>query len=388
MKYLFTFLFVASFLTAYNQALRDISYVYEYNPAEPFSFNMKTARESGQWTVYYTLTVRDTSLRAEDFVIQWETRGSIADKEGKSFSLAGGVEANKSTTEVSGSANLAISAEPVILVARVIQTSIKRAWLFYEMLEPNLPVDGHVMVNGSVLMDPYIKTGDRLVLQGSQPRVVSFYNDMFPPALPPFAEAQAQVSRGMKTDSTFFVNGGESVNFSKTGLYLIQKDTNATEGIALRVEEDYPKLARIPSLAGPLVYICTKQEYDRLRLAKNDKKAFDRIILSITNDTERARKLMRTFFRRVEVANQYFTSYKEGWKSDRGMIFIVFGMPEKVLRFNDREVWTYDNDVYKVTFNFTKSSSIFDPENYVLIRDKKYRDTWYEVIDLWRNARF
>jgi hypothetical protein len=24
----------------------------------------------------------------------------------------------------------------------------------------------------------------------------------------------------------------------------------------------------------------------------------------------------------------------------------------------------------------------------VLIREKKYQTTWYEVIDLWRNARF
>jgi hypothetical protein len=97
---------------------------------------------------------------------------------------------------------------------------------------------------------------------------------------------------------------------------------------------------------------------------------------------------MRSYFKRVELANQFFTSYKEGWKTDRGMIYIVFGLPDEVFKFNDREVWTYNADEYKATFNFSKSSSVFDPDNYVLIREKKYQQTWYEVIDLWRNARF
>ena len=97
---------------------------------------------------------------------------------------------------------------------------------------------------------------------------------------------------------------------------------------------------------------------------------------------------MRSYFRRVELANYYFTSYKEGWKTDRGMIYIIFGLPDEVFKFSDREVWNYNNASYKVTFNFAKSPTIFGPDNFVLIRQKKYQTTWYEVIDLWRNARF
>jgi hypothetical protein len=58
------------------------------------------------------------------------------------------------------------------------------------------------------------------------------------------------------------------------------------------------------------------------------------------------------------------------------------------MRYSDREVWNYKNASYKITFNFAKSPTIFGPDNFVLIRQKKYQDTWYEVIDLWRNARF
>jgi GWxTD domain-containing protein len=136
-----------------------------------------------------------------------------------------------------------------------------------------------------------------------------------------------------------------------------------------------------------LIYVCTKQEFDRVKLAKGDKKAFDKVILSITGDVGRAKTFLRSYFKRVESANQLFTSYKEGWKTDRGMIYIIFGMPDEVYAFTDREVWTYKKQ-FDISFNFTKSSTIFDPDNYVLIRDKKYTEKWYEVIDLWRNARF
>ena len=125
-----------------------------------------------------------------------------------------------------------------------------------------------------------------------------------------------------------------------------------------------------------------------MKAAKGDKKAFDRVILSVTGNTERAKNLMRNYFKRVEWANYYFTSYKEGWKTDRGMIYILFGLPEEVYKFSDREVWNYKSPSLKVTFNFVKSSTLFDPDNYVLIREKKFQETWYEKVDLWRNARF
>jgi hypothetical protein len=111
-------------------------------------------------------------------------------------------------------------------------------------------------------------------------------------------------------------------------------------------------------------------------------------VLSVTGDKERAKDLMKSYFRRVELANRYFTSYKEGWKTDRGMIYIIFGLPDEVYQFTDREVWNYKNSSYKISFDFVQSSTVFDPDNYVLIRQKKFQETWYEVIDLWRNARF
>jgi GWxTD domain-containing protein len=287
-----------------------------------------------------------------------------------------------------GSAVIALTTAPKILVAKIIDINQKRAWLYYKTLEPNYPVNNYALIDNRAMTKPYKSLNQNFVLAGNERWVLSYYEDIFPPASPAFAETQARVSKTMKSDSSLIVNGGQEINFPEKGLFLIQKDTNSTEGFSFRSEDDYPRLSKVQSLAEPFIYLCTKQEYDKLVAAKGDKKAFDRTVLNITNDTDRARDLMRTYFKRVEMANQFFTSYKEGWKTDRGMIYIIFGLPSQVLKFNDREVWSYNNDAYKVTFNFSKASSVFDPDNYVLIRDKKYQETWYEVIDLWRSARF
>jgi GWxTD domain-containing protein len=372
-----------------GQALRDINYNYAYNPAEDFSFALKPGRFGNQWMIGFKLQLKDTTMRISDYAITWEKRKTLSEKESVVITETDSASRNYQKSSMSGDLSLSVHAEPEILVARVINKRLRRAWLFYKILEPNYPVTFSIRSrNNNPAVNGYVSVADSLVLANNEPVTVSYYDDNFPASLPPFSEAQGKVSKGMAVDSSFTLPVNARTTFSGRGLYLIQRDTNATEGLAVRAEEDYPKFTKVRSLAGPMVYICTKQEYDRLTNSKTDKKQFDRVILSITNDTERAKKLIRNYFRRVELANQYFTSYKEGWKTDRGMIYIVFGVPDEVYKFQDREVWYYQADLFKANFTFLKSPTLFDPDNYVLIRDNKYQQTWYEVIDLWRSARF
>lgn len=388
MKYLLAIIAFIYGFTAGSQPLRDINYNYVYNSSTAFSFNLRAAKLGNEWSLFYELQLNDSTLQLDDFNVRWETRTGLGDKENTLFPPLENNETFRSKSVFRGIAKFPLTTEAKIIIAKVIQHSTNRAWLYYKILETNHPVDGYITLNNQVYNRQYINLPDKISISGSAPRVISYYNDNFPAALPPFAETQGRVSPGIKSDSTFIVQPGQELSFDHTGLYLVQKDTNTTEGFTFRVEDDYPRLGRIPSLAGPLMYICTRDEINRLTAAKNDKRAFDRIILSITNDTDRARTLIKNYFRRVEMANLNFTSYKEGWKTDRGMIYIIFGIPDEVFKFSDREVWKYDNDRHKITFNFSKSSSIFDPENYVLIRDKNFREVWLETVDLWRSARF
>jgi GWxTD domain-containing protein len=381
MKYAaFTLLFFIA-IAGNAQSLREINYNYQYDSGQPVAFAMKLTRDKEVFTAHYYVDWSDTTHQIN---VSWELRSGFSEKEGIPVPSRA-VEA-RTNSSIAGKLDITASAMLQILVAKVVDETAKRVWIYFSILEPAYPSNAALADRYGTVVQPFVLKGDQIQLVGAASGIFTYYNDNFPSAAPPFSETQARVSKGMEADSVFAATS--PLQFNSTGLYLFQQDTTAAEGLAFRVEDDYPRLAKVQSLAEPLIYVCTKGEFDKIQATQGDKKAFDKVILSITGDADRARTFMRSYFRRVELANHHFTSYKEGWKTDRGMIYIIFGLPDEVFKFSDREVWNYKNASYKITFNFAKSPTIFGPDNFVLIRQKKYQNTWYEVIDLWRNARF
>jgi len=64
------------------------------------------------------------------------------------------------------------------------------------------------------------------------------------------------------------------------------------------------------------------------------------------------------------------------------MTYIIFGPPDDVARTSNSEIWTYKKS--KSRFVFNRSPSIYDPDNFILQRDKRLMETWYYTIDMWR----
>lgn len=385
--FLVLLLALLAFSTIDAQPLRDINYSYEYDVETQQSFIIKPVRQPHGWTIFYELQLSDTTYRISDFSVQWETRADLIDKSG--VPQTSGITILKSSdTKLVGKLELESALTPFVVVAKVLNKTKNQLWLYHKILQPNYSVNGYLQsADGAIIFKPFVSTKQVVTVKGfdaDQRLFVSYYDDEFPSAVPAFSEGQARVSQKIKPDSAFQVMNEQAITFSKKGMYLIQKDTSAVESVAFRAEEDYPKFRKLEDLVGPFVYVCTKEEFHNLRVAGEDKKKFDKGILSITRDVERAKEFMKTYFNRVEAANRYFTSYKQGWKTDRGMIYLVYGAPHSVFKFADREVWSYG----KVDFTFIRSSTLFDPENYVLVRDKKVTDDWYEKVDLLRNSRF
>jgi GWxTD domain-containing protein len=60
-------------------------------------------------------------------------------------------------------------------------------------------------------------------------------------------------------------------------------------------------------------------------------------------------ELMEEYYSRVEYANRNYTSFMEGWRTDRGMVLIRFGPPQNIERHpfdsNNKpyEIWYYYN---------------------------------------------
>lgn len=376
---------------AQSQVLQDINYQYLYDPNQPLSVEFNRVKTTTGWNVFFKVSAKEAVQ--PKFHVSWELRKSSSDKEASpvSDSLVHFTAQSDEGMQITGNVTLDVTADNSILVAKVTDIQEKRAWYYFTDLRADYPVNVYLQnESGEVNFKSYLKEGNRYSIKNkdAQELIVSYYTVSFPAGAPTFSEGMAPVASTIQMDSTLRVNTDSTFAFTNSGMYLIQKDTNDAKGVSFSVYNDYPKYTRIENLADPLVYVCTKNESDKLREAGSEKKVFDRIILSITGDAERARIFMRSYFKRVELANQYFNSFKEGWKTDRGMVYIIYGMPDAVYKFKDREVWNYNNSRVKTSFDFVRSGTLFDPDNYVLIRDKKYKETWYEIVDLWRNARF
>lgn len=216
------------------------------------------------------------------------------------------------------------------------------------------------------------------------------YKHDFKPASPPMSTRQPEGDGKMKIDSVFAVPTNKALKFSGSSLFFVQKDTTSIEGIAFRItSEVYPRFAQVQELINPLVYITTSAEKTKLDEAVNKKKALDEYWLEITQSKDRAIKVISSFYKNIYNANSFFTGYKDGWKTDRGMIYAIFGAPDEVYKTADSEEWYYHNggSISKLSFTFVKVKNIFSDDHYELIRKSNYERYWYRSVELWRKGR-
>jgi hypothetical protein len=91
----------------------------------------------------------------------------------------------------------------------------------------------------------------------------------------------------------------------------------------------------------------------------------------------------------VQLANHFFTSSKEGWKTDRGMIYILFGIPKSIYKSHDQEEWVYsESDVNTfLNFRFERDTNALTNNEFHLVRDERFKQAWNQAIMSWRNGQ-
>ncbi|NOT74613.1 MAG: GWxTD domain-containing protein [Cyclobacteriaceae bacterium] len=379
------FLFVSSLSVAQPVSSVNFNYLYNLQGEPDLQFNPVIKNDS--INLIYTLKTNNPSVTF--YVVQWEKRESYSQRQGGIINTSDTLRLINGKAE--GVFRFAKPEKPWLFVARVTNTASSKSWIFFKQIEAHYPVNGYLEKDGEKQWSSYKSATVRYTLRGSAPGKpvhFSFYKDGFPTPSPPFADKELKMDRFFFPDSTFTVMSGDGVGpFAQEGLYLAQEDTTSTQGFAFLIRRDpYPKYNKLADLKGPLLFVTTREENDKIGEAGEDKVKFDKVILDITSDKERARDFMRSYFKRVEIANSFFTSFKDGWETDRGMIFIVFGAPDEVTKSGQQEIWNYRNP--RQRFVFTKSGSVYAPDHYVLVRDKQYTENWYLTIDLWRKSRF
>lgn len=191
-----------------------------------------------------------------------------------------------------------------------------------------------------------------------------------------------------------------AIMLPRRGVYHFRADSLEMEGYTLcNFGDDYPVMNRPGAMIEPLIYLTDQITVDTLLNHPRPKIALDNFWVGTTDNMEKARELIRIYYNRVLYANLYFTSYKEGWRTDRGMIYIIYGPPDKVYKSVGGERWGYKRPRVKsgwgiryvveeqmLYFTFSLRENFFSNNHYTLIREESLTTLWEDAVRSWRNG--
>ena len=236
--------------------------------------------------------------------------------------------------------------------------------------------------------DDTLRIGD---LKGtSRDLIVTRYAYDFEPAASPMGAGNRNAPKVLPIDTTFTLRTNQLFQLVDPGLYLFREDTTQVQGVGVLITDDrYPRLTYPQTLLKPLIYISTRNEIKEISNSNAPKKTLDNYWLRLASNNEgKARRTIRSYYRRVTTANQLFTTYKEGWKTDMGMIYVVLGPPDQVARTKEKEVWTYTQNpnFSEINFTFLRKPNQFVEDHYELVRYPEYEPIWYPIVEEWRSG--
>lgn len=272
------------------------------------------------------------------------------------------------------------------LILQVEQDGAGTARSFLPLGENNLPLfNDHVPPGNTVKFEAEGLAGATLLV-GHYPPVDQLPAPVFVNASPPDLDNPP--------DSIFHVVVGPDGMFEFTagnrGFYHFRTDTASRSGYTLFVLADsYPEVNTTVAMLPPLRYITSSKEWEGMANAPDSRKQMERFWLDAAGSRERARDAIAAYYGRVESANRHFTSYTEGWKTDRGLVHIIFGTPTTIRKDDRGETWIYgdESNLMSLVFTFRRRNEPFSNNDLVLQRDPALKSAWYRNVESWRNGR-
>jgi GWxTD domain-containing protein len=246
----------------------------------------------------------------------------------------------------------------------------------------------------SPFFHPYVSCHDTLIIDNNLKDIqdwrVDYYGKKFKLPPPPFSSNPVD-SLKSEPDSSWVFKDAKPLMFRQAyeGLYHYKTNLSDKNGCIVGTYNEYfPQYKKPRQLIPPLQYLTSGKEFEDMIKNENPKIMLDDFWFKTTNDFDRARQLISIYYSRVFYANKYFTEHTEGWRTDRGMIYVIFGPPIAVYKTEDSEKWMYsDNKNYKsVTFVFKKTDSPLTENYFVLIRNLYFKQIWYAAVESWRNG--
>jgi len=128
--------------------------------------------------------------------------------------------------------------------------------------------------------------------------------------------------------------------------YVVQKN------FMVRWHEIPELISDLDKAIEQLVYIAKPEEINYIKSASDDAEKERRFLefwrkKDPTPNTLK-NELMEEYYGRVKYANEHFGHYIEGWKTDMGMVYIIFGPPSSV----DRHPFDIDSKPYEIWYYY------------------------------------
>lgn len=243
---------------------------------------------------------------------------------------------------------------------------------------------------------PYVLVNESFVIKSIQPSdeplFLIRYRNNSKPALSPMSGTKRDVTSEFEIAETIEVDDRKPLSLKETGLYVLTQDpSNVKDGYGFLVADSrYPRDTNPESLKEALVYMSTSKEAENITGFASGKDGMDMYFLNLAKgDQNLAKKIIRTYYTRIEEANKIFTNYKEGWKTDKGMVYVIMGPPARVQRNRQREVWLYsqNRNTSEIIYTFYKKPNVFSDQNYELVRYPEYSAFWYPYVEAWRTGK-
>jgi len=346
-------------LTLLARDLTSIDFNYLYDPAHPVQFEYRLVLKGNVLSV---VTKQGISPRVQWSYFSQESYSSVEEVTVTPLS----VDSLGKENEVYLRYNFSLTELRDLLV---FSCSVRDRAFYYPIEVKPERIPSFLPVHEFPVVDDYVSS---LPSFGSEePLYAYIYGQDFGTADPPFGNMQA-LSPVLEIDT--LLSYQDSKYLVENAFYFLQQDTSSSIGSGfLHCPPYFPRYRRIEELAATMQYICSIREYESIITAANRRDAFENFWIKVAGGKTEAKRAIRNYFRRVTGANLYFTNYKPGWQTDQGMIYMVYGRPDKVERTDRKEIWIYNRGE---KFEFVKISTLFTPQLYTLIRDPDYRDSW------------
>jgi GWxTD domain-containing protein len=174
----------------------------------------------------------------------------------------------------------------------------------------------------------------------------------------------------------------EATGYSKTNP-AVMIHTSSSRTCLVQIKNLPLTITNIDKATDQLQYIAKGSEITNIKEAptqeERQKRFFEFWVKRDPDPKTPQNELMEEYYARVAYANNNFTQYMEGWRTDRGMVFIRFGSPQNI----DRHPFDSDSKPYEIWYYYDQN------REFIFVDETGFGDyrLRYPGTDLWGRIR-